>query len=138
MSSEVNEDTGIVTAVNGNCITVEIAKGGGCSSCAMKGLCGSGNKPIILHFETDGSYKTGDMVIVEVASSMRILSSLIVFILPLLAMFAFYLIANLVLGYSEGASIKSAFLGFLIALLNIRFLDRIIGKKIKFSLGGKQ
>lgn len=133
--TEFPEDIGIVTAIVGNRITVQIEKGGGCKSCGMKGLCGSDNKPIILHFTTDDIYNIGDKVKVSISSSIRILSALLVFIFPLIALFVFFFIGRSFL--SELGSIITGFAGMIIAFVIVKILDKRIAKRIDFQLGGK-
>jgi len=135
MASHNPVDLGIVTSVQGKAITVEIVKGGGCKACGLKGLCGTDNNPIIMHFDTDDSYQIGDKVIVSVSAGVRVLSSLIVFIFPLLAMFGFYFAGRCYT--TESGSILIAFGGLLLAFGIIRILDKRIGRKINFSLGGR-
>jgi positive regulator of sigma E activity len=133
--TEFPEDIGTVTAINGKEITVEIEKGGGCKSCGMKGLCGSDNKPVVLHFQTDDTYQIGDRVNVSISSGIRILSSLLVFVFPLLALFGFYFIGKSFT--NELGSIITGFAGMILAFVIIRFLDKKIAKRIDFQLGGK-
>jgi positive regulator of sigma E activity len=135
MSSDSTEDIGIVTSVNGKWITVEIAKGGGCKTCGMKGICGINNRPVKLRFETDGQYTAGDKVIVSVTAGIRLLSSLIIFGIPLLAMFGFFLIGRSFTG--EPGAVLLAFTGLVLAFLVVRILDRHIGKQVNFRLRGK-
>lgn len=137
MNSESCEDIGIVKSITGKTITVQIEKGGGCHSCGMKNLCGSNNKPIILHFTTEDTFQVGDKVIVSITSGMRIMASLIVFIFPLILLFGFYAIARYLLHFSEGLSISMAMVGLLNALFICKMLDKLFRKKINFSLGGK-
>ncbi len=135
MATEHTEDIGTVTSVQGRNITVEICKSGGCKTCSMHGICGSNNTPIILHFETGDDYKIGDQVIVSVSSGVRILSSLIVFILPLIALLGFFLLGRNFT--SELGAIIIGFTGMLAAFIAIRLIDRKIAKHINFQLEGK-
>jgi len=135
MPTEAIEDIGTVIAVNGSMITVEICKSGGCKSCGLKGLCGSGKTSQILSFETNESYRIGDKVVVSVSSGVRILSSIIVFIFPLLGLFGFFLLGRIFL--SEPGAIGLGFAGMVIAFLVVKLLDKLIGRQINFSLGGK-
>jgi positive regulator of sigma E activity len=135
MTPDTSEDIGIVTAVDGNKITVEIPKGGGCKSCSMHGICGTNSTPIILTFGSDGTYKTGDKVIISVSANIKLLSSVIVYLLPLVALFAFFLVARSFM--QELASIVIGFIGLCLSFLVVRWLDRKIGKRINFQLGGR-
>ena len=133
--TQSENDVGIVTAVNGNRITVEISKGGGCKSCSMKSLCGTDNKSIILHFDSTERYKIGDKVNVSVTSGVKIISSVIIFVFPLLALFGFFLIGRNFT--TELYSILIGFGGLILAFGIVRIIDKYIGKKINFRLGGK-
>jgi positive regulator of sigma E activity len=135
MSASNMEDIGIVTEVNGSRIKVDIAKGGGCKNCGMKGLCGSTNTPIVLHFDTDGSYQVGDKVLVSVSAGLRVLSALLVFVFPLLALFGFFLIARRFT--SEPLSVLAGFTGLILAFFVVRLVDKRVGKRINYQLGGK-
>ena len=135
MTSESSEDIGTITSITGNKITVEIPKGGGCKSCSMHGICGTNSTPIILTFDTDGTYRMGDKVRVSVSSNIKLLSTVIVYLLPLAALFAFYLIARNYM--QELGAILAGFIGLCLSFLVVRFLDKKIGKHINFQLGEK-
>jgi len=135
MTAEASEDIGIVTTVVANKITVEIPKGGGCKSCSMHGICGTNSKPIILTFASDGTYKPGDKVIVSVSTGIKLLSTVIVYLLPLMALFAGFLIARSFM--QELGAVLIGFISLALSFLVVRWLDRKIGKHINFQLGGK-
>lgn len=135
MSAEHETDIGTVIAIEGRQITVEICKSGGCKSCGLKGLCGSGKTSLLLNFETDDNYQIGDKVLVSVSAGVRVLSSLLVFIFPILALFGFFLVGKLLV--SELTAILIGFGGMAIAFLIVKLLDKLIAKKINFELGGK-
>jgi positive regulator of sigma E activity len=132
---EATEDVGVVTATEGKSITVEITKGGGCKSCSMKGLCGTNVSTVVLKFDTEETYNLGDKVRVSVSSGIRVLSSLLVFGLPLLALFGFFLIGRSFT--SEPVAVLIGFVGLLLAFGFIRLLDKRIAGKIQFHLEGK-
>jgi positive regulator of sigma E activity len=135
MTDEHSVDTGIVTHIQGKKITVEIAKGGGCKSCSMHGLCGTNSTPIVLSFITDAEYQIGDKVNVSVGTNIKLLSSVIVYLLPLVALFAFFLIARSFM--QELGAVLCGFIGLILSFLLIRVIDKKIGKHINFELGGK-
>jgi len=101
----------------------------------MKSLCGSNQTSSILHFQTDESYQIGDKVKVSISSKVRIISALLVFGLPLISMFGFYLAAIDYL--AESYAIILGFLGLIVSFFVIRMIDKKIGNKINFELGGK-
>ncbi|MFO7660026.1 MAG: SoxR reducing system RseC family protein [Candidatus Cloacimonadaceae bacterium] len=135
MSAEQETDVGTVIAIDGRQIVVEICKSGGCKSCGLKGLCGSGKTSLLLNFETDDKYQIGDKVLVSVTAGVRVLSSLLVFVFPILALFGFFLIGRMFL--HELGAILFGFGGMAIAFLIVKLLDKLIAKKINFELGGK-
>jgi positive regulator of sigma E activity len=135
MSAEQSQDIGTVTAINGKKITVEIPKGGGCKSCEMHGLCGIDQNPIVLTFEANDTYAVGDRVTVSVSTSIKLLSILIVYLLPLIALFVSFIIARSYM--SELGAIAVGFAGLGLSFLLVRFLDRKISKHIDFQLGEK-
>ncbi len=135
MKSEQSVDIGVVTQIKGQKITVEIPKGGGCKSCSMHGICGTNSTPIVLSFETDEAYNVGDKVNISVGANIKILSSLIVYLLPLVALFAFYLIARMYM--QELGAVFFGFIGLVLSFLLIRLIDKKIGKHINFELGGR-
>lgn len=135
MQAEAVEDIGTVIAIDGRQITVEICKSGGCQSCGLRGLCGSGKTSLVLNFETDESYKIGDKVKVSVSPGVRVLSSVLVFVFPLLALFGFFILGRSFL--NELGAILLGFGGMVIAFLIVKLLDKLIAKHINFKLGGK-
>ncbi|HOV16481.1 MAG TPA: SoxR reducing system RseC family protein [Candidatus Cloacimonadota bacterium] len=132
---EITEDIGVVTAVQDNRITVEIAKGGGCKSCSMYSFCGGNESKLTVNFNTDGGYRIGDKVKVDISAGIRVLSSLIIFGLPLVALFAFFLIARQFT--SEPYAILIGFGGLLLSFLIVKILDKKMAKRINYRLGGK-
>ena len=135
MNTENTEDIGIVTAINGTKITVEISKGGVCKSCAKHGMCGIDSTPVVLEFDTNDVYQIGDKVRITIATRFKLLSMLIVYVLPLIALFLFYIVARQYM--KEIWAIMAGFCGVVLSYLIIRILDKNLGKHMSFQLGGK-
>lgn len=133
--TEQNADLGIVTAIAGNRITVEIEKGGGCKSCGMKNLCGVSNSNLVLQFDTSDQYNIGDKVVISVSAGIRVFSALIVFGLPLAILFLTFMAARLL--FNELVSVGMAFAGFAMSFLIIKLIDKRIANHIEFQLEGK-
>lgn len=133
--TEQSADIGIVTAVAGSRITVEIEKGGGCKTCGMKNLCGVSNTNLVLHFDTNDKYNVGDKVVVSVGTGIRVFSALIVFGLPLTILFLTFMAARLL--FNELVSVGMAFAGFALSFLIIKLIDKRIANHIEFQLEGK-
>ncbi len=129
------EDVGIVTAVNGSTVSVEMQRGGGCKSCAMRGMCFAKNTPAIFNIETTMPLEPGDNVILEVSPKARILSSLLIFILPIVFLGIGYAIASVFFTELVAALIGIAFLGLGFGM--IHFVDKLIGKDLSVTIGRK-
>lgn len=135
MSSIPSQDIGIVKAVNGSRYTVEIAKGGGCKSCAMHGICGIDKAPMVLNLDSPQSFVVGDRVELEIAAGTRVLSALLIFVLPILILVLGFSLTRTFL--SEPFAILAGFGSMAIAFLFIRFIDKRVSKKINFQIKGK-
>ncbi|HNQ43739.1 MAG TPA: SoxR reducing system RseC family protein, partial [Candidatus Cloacimonadota bacterium] len=79
------QDQGIVTAVAGSLVTVEIQRGGGCKSCSMRGFCFSKSTPAVFHLESDLPLQIGDTVELDISPTGRVLASVLIFGIPVLA-----------------------------------------------------
>lgn len=138
MSENIDkEDLGRVLKIEGDYAVVEMIKGGSCDSCAIHGFCGAGDKTIQHRIKTNLNLKPNDTVKVFIAPQFRLLSSFILFILPILAMIGFYFIGNAVFG-TEGRSILTSLAGLLLCTYGIYIFDKkYASRKIKFEILGK-
>lgn len=131
---EDREEIAVVKEVRRDGVVIEIAKGGGCDSCAISGVC-MGKDNIVTHFVyTDRKLNVGDRVRFEVNPATRIGSAALLFLFPLVMLVAFYLLAKYVVGWSENISIISSFGGLLLSGLIIWRFDRMLGHKINFEI----
>jgi positive regulator of sigma E activity len=94
MTEDSGEDRGLVSAVNGNQITVELIRGGGCKSCTMQGLCFRKSTPGDFYLKSDISLQVGDSVQLEISAGGRTWLPAD-FGLPLLLLFTGFLLALL-------------------------------------------
>ncbi len=133
--TETIEDVGIVREVQDGKVTVELKRGGGCKSCSMRNICSPAGKPVILEFDTELTLKPGDRVLVMIEPRFRILSAVIVFLLPLIGLIGGYILAKSF--FTEGISIVIGFASLIIVFFIVRYLDRLIGRRISFALRGK-
>ena len=134
---EIIEDIAIVSEVRGNEVLVEIPKSDSCDSCAAHGICSKGETTVTHWITTDLRVVKGDYVRLFIAPSLRIASSFIIFMLPVLVMLVFYLIPRFILHTSENISILISILSLGVSGLIIYYLDKSWGKKIKFEIVGK-
>lgn len=128
------EDIGRVISVDGNHARVEIQRGGGCGSCAMRGFCFKKGEPAVFEVQTDIPLKEGDLVDIEIAASTRVGSALLIFGLPLLLMFLGFLIARVYL--NELLSIGIAFAAMALSFVVVGSIDKKYGRGLIAQVGG--
>ncbi len=129
------EDVGRVVAVRGKRVKVEVERGEGCKSCSLRGMCFGRNTPAIFDLENDLDLNPGDRVQLEIAPSTRVLTSLLVFGLPLLCLFGGYLIGNLWL--AELPSIGIAFAATALSFFIMRQIDKRFGNRMQVRIRSK-
>lgn len=132
-----HEDIAIVRKIEENIVQVEIERTGSCEGCAVSGICNSNNKIILHKIKTDLKLKIGDKVQVNIAPSLRIFSSFVVFIIPIITMLSFYLISKYLFKLSEDLSIVFSLLGLLLSGLFIYFIDKKFANKLSFKITKK-
>ncbi len=129
-----HEDIAIVRKIEENFVLVEVERSGSCDGCAVSGICNS-NERIILHkIKTEHKFTIGDKVRVDIAPSLRIFSSFIVFIFPIITMLLFYLISKYVLIFNEDLSIVISLFGLLLSGLFIYLIDKKYESKLSFKI----
>ncbi len=128
------EDTAIVKEIHKDHILIEMMKTASCDNCGLRMLCHGNNKNIFHRIKTNMKLNVGDTVLVAVSPGIKILSSFIVFIFPILNMIFFYLIGKFIFNLNENFSILSSFLGLLLSGIIIYFFDKKYGNKIKFEI----
>lgn len=128
------EDTGIVTAVDGSRIKVEIQRGESCGSCSMRGFCFKKADNTVFELHCDLPLKVGDRVYLEISPGARIGSALLIFGLPLLMLFLGFMVASRFL--AELPSVATGFGAMALSFVIVGILDKRYGKRIKVSVGG--
>ena len=128
------EDAAIVREIGKGCIKVEMIRSGSCSSCGLSGFCHGQEKTITHKIFTESIYAVGDMVKVDISPGVRIKSSLLVFLFPILAMILFFSLARYVLFLSEPISILISFAGLILSGIIIYFIDKKIASEINFEI----
>lgn len=134
---EMLEDTARVIATYDGAILIEIQKSGSCKSCAMSGICGGQDRSFRHRLKTEMPFKKGDLIEVSISSGVKLMSSFIVFIMPVLAMILFYFLAKYAIRLPEDFSILASFGGLLISGILIYLLDKKFANKVHFEIIGK-
>ena len=132
-----HEDIAIVRKIEENIVQVEIERTGSCEGCAVSGICNSNDKTIIHKIKTDLKLKIGDRVQVNIAPSLRVFSSFVVFIIPILTMLSFYLISKYLFTFNEDLSIVISMFGLLLSGLFIYIIDKKFANKLNFKITKK-
>jgi len=132
-----HEDIAVVRKIEENIVQVEIERTGSCEGCAASGICNSNNKIILHKIKTDLKLKIGDKVQVNIAPSLRVFSSFVVFIIPIITMLSFYLISKYLFKLNEDLSIIISLLGLLLSGLFIYLIDKKFANKLSFKITKK-
>ena len=131
---DFQEDTAIVKKIENNKVTVEIQRTGACEHCAIKGICGAGNKNIQHQIQTDLNLKIGDLVKIHISASSKIFSSFILFIFPILVMIIFYIFGKYLFRFNEDFSIIFSIFGLLFSGIFIYYIDKKYEKRINLKI----
>lgn len=129
------EDIGTVVSVRGKLVKVELVRGSGCKSCSLRGMCFGRNTPAVFELESDLELVPGNRVLLMIAPSTRVLTSLMVFGLPLLCLFAGYLVGSLWL--TELPSVGIAFAATALSFFIMRQIDKKFGNRLQVRIERK-
>ncbi|HHE37481.1 MAG TPA: hypothetical protein ENL20_02785 [Candidatus Cloacimonetes bacterium] len=130
---DVQEDIAVVKNVNDKTVTIRIKKTDSCKSCSLKGVCGTSSSPIEHKLKTDLELEAGDLVKVYLSPGVKIFSSFIIFVFPILLMILFYFLGK-ILFKSENLAILISIFGLLFSGIIIYFIDKKYAKKIHFEI----
>lgn len=128
------EDMAVVKEIRKGEVLIEIPKSESCDSCAAHGICHQADTPRQHWVRSDLLLEEGDYVRIFLSPALKITSSLIVFLLPVLVMLIFYLIPKFLIHTSENTAILISILSLGLSGLVIYLLDKSWGKKIKFEI----
>jgi sigma-E factor negative regulatory protein RseC len=128
----VIEEQGRVVAVEPGAVWVETLRKSTCSSCSVKAGCGQGlldqlgasGRRGYVRALSNLQLNVGDTVIIGVREDLLVRGSLLVYLLPLLGLFAAAVLAEQ-MGLSEPWVILSALFGFLFACCAVRWRSRL-------------
>ncbi|MDP8231709.1 MAG: SoxR reducing system RseC family protein [Candidatus Zophobacter franzmannii] len=133
MSNENSESVGIVLSINNDIAEVEVIAGGGCSTCSMSLVCGSTKKKIKYSARAPFKVKVHDKVSLTLVEGSKVLSALIIFLIPVLFLIFGYIIGTK-FGLNEGFSVLVSLGFFGISLIPVKILDNVYGKKINYEI----
>ena len=125
-----HEDLAIVKEIKDGFVFIEMQPSGSCDKCAMHSVCQGADRKIRHKIKTDMKLSKGDFIRVQVSASMRIFSSFIIFIFPILSMLLFYGLGKYLFRFSENFSILFSFIGLMLSGITIYFIDKKYTEKI--------
>jgi positive regulator of sigma E activity len=117
-------ETGKVTKIEGDVVTLLCAPGPVCGSCSRAGCCGSGGREVRARNPRRIPLKTGDEAEISLPPAAGLLSALKVFGIPILAFAVFYSIAGISGGWRESLCVAAGFAGLIPAGLVLFFAGR--------------
>ncbi len=91
------EHDGIVKAIVGNTLTVEILSKSACSGCAARSMCSSAEQRVkeVEVFADDSTYSIGDAVTIVGAEKLGIVAVILCYVLPVVLMVVVMAIAEM-------------------------------------------
>lgn len=126
------QDMGHIVEKSGEMARIAIQPHGGCSSCALKGSCSPDENTHYLWARNDKNGDVGDEVVVELKPQVKIFGTALIFIFPLLGMFAGYFIGDRA-GGNQDASIVGALGGLVLSFIIVKIIDRYVGGKSRLQ-----
>lgn len=134
MQEMTKEDVGTVVEVKGRKVTLEVCPTSGCASCSMGGVCGTGNKNKYFTLDTDIPVKVGDQVILQIQGGSEVVSSLVLFLLPIVFMILGFVFGKFVFNLQESNAVLVSVLGLGLSFFVVRIIDHHYGKKITLNI----
>lgn len=131
---EYQEDIAIVKKYKNGITLVEIQKSEACNSCPMSKVCMGKDKSILHKITTDMQLEIGDLVKIYISPGVKIFSSFIIFIFPVLSMIFFYFSGKYIFKLTENFSILLSFAGLFLSGVIIYIIDKKYSKKIHFEI----
>ena len=131
---EYQEDIAIVKEYKNGIALVEIQKSEACNSCSMNKVCMGKDKSFLHNITTDMQLEIGDLVKIYISPGVKIFSSFIIFIFPVLSMIFFYFSGKYIFKLTENFSILLSFAGLFLSGVIIYIIDKKYSKKIHFEI----
>lgn len=129
------KQVGKIISIDGEYATLLVAKtsmcGENCGSC--KGGCKPGSQKVIARFDGCENGEIGDMAVLEMEDKRVLLMAAILYLLPLVAMFFAYFIADRI-SHSEPISILSALTATFFVFFSAKIVDKMIKNSKKYEI----
>ena len=125
-------EEGEVVELRNGVVVVKLEAGMRCMTCAARGACqafGTGVRRI--EVPSRGEVKPGQHVVLKYKSQSRILSALLVFLVPIAGLVGGFAVGVELFG-SQGAGVLGAFLGLGVGFGVLRLIDKVLAKQATF------
>ncbi len=130
LQNDTPADVGTVVDIQNGLAIVEYSRSDACNTCRLKAFCfQKGGDSSTLTMKNELNVKKGDKVQFEISPQIRILSSFLVFILPIIFMIGSYFLCKSAIGLSENISIIVSLVSIVIAFIVVKIIDGQIKKK---------
>lgn len=131
------EHSGVVERTDARAVYVKITSRSACGSCQARQACGmaeAAEKIVAVQTADAGSYSAGDAVQVGVRQGIGLRAVAVAYVGALVVLLLFLFGANLLLGWSEGASALAAVAGVALYYAGLRLLRNRIEHTIHFTI----
>jgi sigma-E factor negative regulatory protein RseC len=125
-------DRGTVKKTENGFAYIEMELNASCRSCSNKGVCMAGDKPAQLKIENKIDLKENDTVEIDLPPQTKLSAGFLLFILPLLSMFAGYYIAFAITS-EDLSGMTGAVIGLAAGVITVIIINRMISKTRYFK-----
>jgi len=130
LQNDTPADVGTVVDIQNGFAVVEYSRSDACNTCKLKAFCFQKSGDVnTLTMKNELNVKKGDKIQFEISAQMRILSSFLVFILPIIFMIGSYFLCKSAIGLSENISIIISLVSIVAAFIVVKIIDGQIKKK---------
>lgn len=125
-------DRGTVKKTENGFAYIEMELNASCRSCSNKGVCMAGDKPAQLKIENSIGLRENDIVEIDLPPQTKLSAGFLVFILPVILMFAGYYI-SFSISSVDTAGIIGAVTGLAAGVLIVIMINRMISRTRYFK-----
>jgi len=139
------EENALVVAADEKFVWVEIQKQTACGQCVANKGCGNallenlfGKRSKLIRVESDVMVKVGDEVVLGINESALLKGSVIVYVLPLVAMIVFAMLGETFASHwlsmgSDKFSMLGALIGLVVSIVGLRWFSKISRNKTDYQ-----
>ena len=133
------EEQAQVIALSGDDAIIEMQSQTACQSCEMSGGCGTGslgrllgNRRQRLSISNDQHLKVGNLIVIGLPEKHFIYAGFLMYLLPLLSLFMFSIVANILFDATQWINVLAALMGLVSGLkLTSVFSNNIFAEKLR-------